>query len=114
MKEHRQIRLAVLGAIALAAVVWFASAGIAPTAQAQDDGGGGGFGGGAQRPRMGMGMMGGASMCVMGSNLYVLRGNTLYKFTAELEVAKKYTFEDVPPGGGAPGKKPAEGEGEGR
>lgn len=115
MGHRNRVGVAMGGALLIAALFgWIALSSSAPSALAQDEGGGGFGGGGGGRPRMMPGMGGGASMGVMGSNLYVLRGNVLYKFTAELEVAKKYTFEDAPPGGGAPPKKPSDDEGEGR
>ena len=113
MNQRGQVRLVLVAVIILAALAGgFVASTNTPSALAQDDGGGG-FGGGGRR--MGMGGMGGASMCAIGSNLYVLRGNTLTKFDSDLKVVSKYTFEDAPPGGGAPPpKKSAGDEGEGR
>lgn len=78
-----------------------------PPRQPRGEGGRGGQGGqGGQGGRMmGMGPMQPASVCALGSAIYVVRGNTIYKIDPEtLQVVKKATYEEEqtpgrPPGG---------------
>ena len=55
---------------------------------------------------MGMrGMMGSVAICVAGEHVYVVKGNTLYKFKAEdLTLVAKVALEKVPERGGPSGR----------
>lgn len=64
-------------------------------------GGGGGFAGG--RPMMGP-MGGGSAIAVSGDSVYVIQGNSLFKFAAnDLRLVKRVQLEMGPPPGGPGG-----------
>jgi hypothetical protein len=110
MKRQRWIRWMAAGLVTLSAAGWLcAQEAERPPRPPQGEGreGGPGFGRGQQqfRPMMGMGMQ--ASMAATADYVFILRGNTLYKYDVKtLKMEGKAELEmPMPPRG------PQEGEG---